>query len=149
MKFVKLTKERLDEYILLVKQLSKSAGYTELQSDNLDTFINNVYKDIYLCLSNNDNVIGTISVIKEQKLNRISSTDRIMEAWHIEECITDSYYRGFGIGKSMVDFVVSKAKEAGNVYKIILDCSLDNVEFYKKCGFKQHEVCMRIDINEG
>jgi hypothetical protein len=37
------------------------------------------------------------------------------------------------------------AKE-NTCYKVILDCSKSNVEFYKKIGFKEHEVSMRIDL---
>ena len=29
-------------------------------------------------------------------------------------------------------------------YKVMLDCSRDNVDFYKRCGFKEKEVQMAI-----
>lgn len=36
---------------------------------------------------------------------------------------------------------MDQAKEVG-CYKVILDCSEDNVNFYQKCGFTKKEVQM-------
>jgi glucosamine-phosphate N-acetyltransferase len=33
-----------------------------------------------------------------------------------------------------------------NCYKVILDCSEKNIPFYKKIGFKEHDISMRYDI---
>jgi glucosamine-phosphate N-acetyltransferase len=32
-------------------------------------------------------------------------------------------------------------------YKVILDCSQENIPFYEKSGFRKHEVSMRYDIH--
>jgi len=37
------------------------------------------------------------------------------------------------------------AKQIG-CYKVILECSIQNVPFYTKLGFKQHEVSMRYNV---
>lgn len=55
-------------------------------------------------------------------------------AGHIEDVVVDQSLRGYGLGRSLVDFLVDYAHDRG-VYKVILDCSDDNVPFYEKCGF--------------
>ena len=44
-------------------------------------------------------------------------------------------FRGKGYGKMMIEYLIDKAKE-NQVYKIILNCSDDNIKFYEKCGFE-------------
>jgi hypothetical protein len=40
---------------------------------------------------------------------------------------------------------LEKARVLG-CYKVILDCKPDLVDFYKKLGFGEHDVGMRIDL---
>ena len=35
----------------------------------------------------------------------------------------------------MIEYLINKAKEH-QVYKIILNCSDENIKFYEKCGFE-------------
>lgn len=65
---------------------------------------------------------------------------------HIENVVTDSNHRGIGVGKDLVNYLVSEAKKI-KCYKIILNCSQDNIPFYEKCDFvKTGEVEMRLDL---
>ena len=64
---------------------------------------------------------------------------------HIEDVVTRKEYSGKGVGSSLVQKCIETAKEE-KCYKIILDCSLDNIAFYEKAGFRKHEVSMRYDI---
>ncbi len=66
---------------------------------------------------------------------------------HIENVVIDEKYRGKGIGKALVDYLVEEARK-GNCYKVILNCSEDNISFYKKCGFNQNgKIEMRINLD--
>ena len=49
------------------------------------------------------------------------------------------------LGKTLIDYLVNVARQKG-VYKVILNCSKTNVEFYEKCGFHNSNVEMRINI---
>jgi hypothetical protein len=49
-----------------------------------------------------------------------------------------SLIRLVGIGRKIVERLVEAGREAG-CYKIIIDCSEDNVPFYQRCGFKRKE----------
>lgn len=81
-------------------------------------------------------IIACITVFIEQKFAR--NCGRV---GHIEDVVTDSNYRGKGLGKIIVDHAVHWSKQNG-CYKVILDCAQKNVAFYEKCGFKTKELQM-------
>lgn len=60
---------------------------------------------------------------------------------HVEDVVVDAAARGRGLGARVVAALFSAAREAG-CYKIILDCSEDNVPFYERCGLARKEVQM-------
>lgn len=62
---------------------------------------------------------------------------------HVEDVVVDSSARGRGVGKLLLAALTDLARQRG-CYKVILDCSEDNVEFYTKCGFKRKEVQMAL-----
>lgn len=95
-------------------------------------------------------------VIEDLKLNRIVACGTIVVerkfvhnnglVGHIEDIVTHRDYRGFNLGK----LVIESLKHIGDLtgcYKIILDCSVKNVPFYQKCGFTQKEVEMALYID--
>ena len=49
--------------------------------------------------------------------------------------------RGKKLGVKMMEALQRIGRQVG-CYKVILDCSEDNVSFYTRCGFKQKEVQM-------
>jgi glucosamine-phosphate N-acetyltransferase len=63
----------------------------------------------------------------------------------IEDVVVLPEYRGSGFGKMIIDALIEKARERG-AYKVILNCSDDNIPFYEKCGFTRKENQMRIDL---
>ncbi len=137
--------------IEIVKQLSpqtssgvlsdRSVFYDLCRMQNKRVFVAVVDEDL------DPLVVGTVSVLIEEKINRGTNpvTDRLYSVAHIEEVVIHSLYRGSGYGIALMKHAINYAKLAG-AYKIILDCSEDNVAFYEKCGFKRHEVSMRLDI---
>ena len=86
--------------------------------------------------NNNNKIIGAGTIFKLKKLHNNS-------VGLIEDVIINNNYRGSGLGKILID----KLKQIGLVefrcYKVILDCSEKNIEFYKKCNFFQSGVQMR------
>ena len=79
-------------------------------------------------------IIGTITILKEKKL-----IHNLGVVSHIEDFIIDEKYRGFGLGKILLNNAIELSKDC---YKIILNCSDKNVEYYKKFGFIQKEYQM-------
>lgn len=83
--------------------------------------------------TNNQKIVGSITILFEQKI-----IHDLGIVCHIEDVVTDKEFRGHGLGKSLVNFAIERAKEKG-CYKIILDCNESNIKFYEKCGFHQKE----------
>ena len=53
---------------------------------------------------------------------------------HIEDIVVHKDGQGKGLGKRIIDVLTEVAKKRG-CYKVILDCSQNNVPFYEKCGY--------------
>jgi len=86
-----------------------------------------------------DKVIGTASLLIEYKFIHSSYAGRI------EDVVVDKHHQGKGIGKALINHAVQEAKKLG-CYKVILNCFLHNKLFYQKCGFKEQDIGMRIDL---
>jgi len=87
-------------------------------------------------------IVGAGTVAVEMKFIRGCS-----KCGHIEDIVVDETYRGKNLGK----IIITRLKEIGEMvgcYKIVLDCSEKNVEFYKRCGFQQKEIQMVCYLNK-
>ena len=62
---------------------------------------------------------------------------------HIEDIMVKSTRRKDGLGKVLIESLITIGKEKG-CYKIILDCSDDVKPFYEKCGLYHKDNCMVI-----
>lgn len=54
------------------------------------------------------------------------------KAGHIEDVVVDASARGMHLGKKVIDYLTNYA-EAMGCYKVKLDCSPENTQFYEKC----------------
>lgn len=79
----------------------------------------------------NSIIIGTCTCFIEPKFIR-----GLSKVAHLEDVIIHKDCRGQGLGKKIIDFMTNFAKSQG-CYKIILDCSDDNVAFYQKCNLER------------
>jgi glucosamine-phosphate N-acetyltransferase len=100
---------------------------------------NKLYK-IFVAESESGQIIGSITLLVEQKF--IHNGGKV---GHIEDVVTRKEFSGKGVGSSLVQKCIDVAKDE-KCYKVILDCSDDNVPFYEKAGFRKHEVSMRYNI---
>lgn len=64
---------------------------------------------------------------------------------HIEDIVVHEKYRNMNFGKNLIDYLVNIAKER-QTYKVILNCSEENMKFYQKCGFHKSNLEMRLNI---
>jgi len=94
---------------------------------------------LYVATTDNT-VVGAATLLVEQKLIRSGG-----KVGHIEDVATRAGYERLGIGSTIIRRLVADAREAG-CYKVILDCNRDNVPFYSKLGFYEHEIEMRLDL---
>lgn len=83
-------------------------------------------------------VIGAGTIIIEPKL-----VHNCLNVGHIEDVVVDKNYRSQKIGQQIINYLVNMAK-VSNCYKVILDCSENNIGFYEKCGFKNRNKQMSL-----
>ena len=97
--------------------------------------------DYYVVVwSTNEILLGSATILLE---HRFSTTKSIVA--HLENVIVDEKYRKMGYGSRLIKNCLEFAKRAG-AYKVILNCSEENVRYYEKLGFKAYEVGMRMDL---
>ena len=91
-----------------------------------------------LRLGDNFKILGTLSILYEYKM--IHNGGIVCK---LEDFVVDKEHRSQGIGTELIEYAKKVAKEKG-AYKIILDCSQDMIEYYKKKGFVNKNVQMCI-----
>lgn len=84
----------------------------------------------------NDEVVATGMLFIEQKL--IHGCGKV---GHIEDIAVAKSQQGKKLGNFLIEQLSTIARITG-CYKVILDCSLHNVGFYEKCGYKDLGVFM-------
>lgn len=83
--------------------------------------------------NNVQTIIGSVTIFIETKL--IHNFGKVA---HVEDVIVDNTCRGKGLGKMLVQNCIDYAQKH-DCYKIILNCSDENIPFYEKCGFSKKE----------
>lgn len=100
--------------------------FSELAKSNMSA------SKYYICVivsKETDELVATGTVFLEPKFLRSLAT-----AGHIEDIAVDASMQGRGLGKILISALTTLSEKAG-AYKTLLDCSDDNVPFYKKCGY--------------
>jgi phosphoacetylglucosamine mutase len=117
-------------YFHLLKQLTE-IDPNDMSIDTFCKFVEKLNENHIIKLikiKESQKVVGSITVLIEEKL--IHNFGRVA---HIEDVVVDESMRGFGLGKKLLEIAESECYEC---YKIILDCSDDNIKFYEKCGYE-------------
>src|ERR1051325_12105341 len=100
----------------------------------------NPFYTIFVAVGEDGELIGSITLLIEEKFIHGGA-----KVGHIEDVVTRNQFEGRGVGRALVLKAIDFAKQK-KCYKVVLDCSKRNVEFYEKLGFKQHEISMRFDL---
>lgn len=126
--------DRRDEIIFLLSQLTSCPV---LDHNRFNNIINNLNSNhnIYIYIKDN-RVVGIITLLIEQKLIHNGAC-----VAHIEDLVVDKDYQKQGIAKKLVNFCLNKLSSDKH-YKIILNCSNELKEFYKKLGFEEKNIQM-------
>lgn len=123
------------ENLTTVGEISKSNSYSH---DIFKQMPDN--KHIFVAVEKNNKIIGTASIIIEQKFIHNGAT-----VGHIEDVAVHKKYERMGIGSKLLQRCIEIGKE-NKCYKIILSCSDKNVPFYKKLNFEKCEHTMRLNL---
>jgi glucosamine-phosphate N-acetyltransferase len=131
------------QYCCLLKQLTTidpEKISRESFLNHLYTIKSNPYHKIIIAKCDNK-IVGTATVLIEPKI-----IHNLSKVAHIEDVVVDTEYRSKGIGKTLIKKVIDISREFG-CYKVILDCSSKNIEFYEKMGFKKKECQMALYLD--
>ncbi|KAA8499983.1 Glucosamine 6-phosphate N-acetyltransferase 1 [Porphyridium purpureum] len=84
-------------------------------------------------------LLGAATLLVQRKILRGCAI-----AGHIEDVVVDARQRRTGVGKRLIVALVERARERG-CYKVILDCSEENMPFYESCGFtSKHTIFLSV-----
>ena len=122
------------EIFKLLKQLTDAPDISSDHYNSIVSSLNDNHK-IFTFVEGNI-TIGLITVFIEQKLIHGGKC-----VAHIEDLVIDREHRKKGISSALINHVV-KYVETKNCYKIILDCSKELVDVYRKSKFEQKGVQM-------
>ena len=128
------------EFFPILYQLSPTADWEATDFASLWEIYQGNKSVVVLVVEKYEKIMGTGTILIEQKFLRGGG-----KVGHIEDVVVDNRSREKGVGKAIIDSLVEIAKEKG-CYKVILNCSNENVPFYIKCGFKLTENEMRMDL---
>ena len=132
--------EDLGGFLLALQNLSKTGDLSISRAKEILYRINQQEGHVYVVKTPRDEIIGTITLLIEQKFIHEGGL-----VGHIEDVAVRKGYEGKGIGGSLVRRALKEAKTFG-CYKVILDCSDKNIPFYEKFGFRVEENEMRFNI---
>ena len=118
-----------------VKKLLIEGFSSKFKNDiNENFFLLNNYGFV---LKEDEKLLGFASMHVINKINRVSCL--------IEDVVIDSNYRGKGLGKLLINYLIKFSKTLGSD-KIILNAIESNTKFYEKLGFKKNETQMIIRL---
>ena len=116
----------------------KNEIVSELQlKEYIDNMPNN--QTTYV-LYNDEDIIGCGTIIMSYKM--IHNYSKI---GHIEDVFIRNNFQSQGNGKILIEALIKICNNEG-CYKVILDCSEENVPFYSKIGFKEFGISMKINF---
>ena len=118
-----------------VKKLLIEGFSSKFKNDiNENFFLLNNYGFV---LKEDEKLLGFASMHVINKINRVSCL--------IEDVVIDSNYRGKGLGKLLINYLIKFSKTLDSD-KIILNSKESNTKFYEKLGFKKNETQMIIRL---
>jgi glucosamine-phosphate N-acetyltransferase len=108
------------------KENTKYKSFFEFQTQ----FKNMIYKNSFVYVIEYENkIIGSATLYLQLKFH-----NDFEKAGLIEEVIINEKFRGKGLGKKLINYIINEAKK-NNCYKIVLNAEQKNAEFYSKLGF--------------
>ena len=120
----------------LIETLKEVWLLDEIKDQTLDEFLLNNNHMVVAEL--NGEIVGTATLHLQKKLIRDGATAGLIEDVAVREIL-----RGQNIGYLLIQKLIEKAKHLG-CYKVILSCFPERVNFYKRNGFFQESILMRL-----
>ena len=144
----------MDDLVLReLEPLDYYHGYINLMNANFPNYQYNLSFEGFTLYLNEQNRLVKILVLYDTKQKRVigAGTIFILNKIHnysvgqIEDVVISDQYRGKNLGKRIIDELSHIGMTEFSCYKIILNCSEQNIGFYKKCDFYVNSISMRRD----
>ena len=123
-------------YLSLLEQLT-IIEKEKISYNDFEIFVNNLsHLHSIIVIECNNKIIATGTLLIENKI-----IHNMGKVGHIEDIVTDKDYRSKGLGRKIIESLIQISQEC-NCYKLILNCSEENVGFYEKNTFLKREIEM-------
>ena len=121
---------------------------TKYSAEELSTILIDDSTPVFVCVDENDKVLGHAFCIHKQIKDDSVMTD--IKTLYIDDICVDESARGKKVGKSLCDHVLEYAKESGyyNVTLNVWTCNPGAMEFYKVMGFTEQKIGMEMKLNK-
>ena len=115
---------------------------TKYDADELMGIINSDKTPVFVCVDEDDNVMGHAFCIHKQFVDDHVLTD--VRTLYIDDICVDEKYRRQRVGSKLYCEVKRYAKEQGfyNITLNVWSCNPAAMEFYQKMGLLPQKVCM-------
>jgi len=105
----------------------------------LHEITSNPFHKIFVAVKNDGEIVGSTTVLIEQKF--IHNGERVA---HHEDTATKKGYEGMGIATAVVGRALRFARQM-KCYKVIGECTEENVPFWEKFGYEEYQISMKYD----
>jgi len=139
---------RLLQQVLMVHHNGRpdlfKANAKKYTDGELLTILEDDSKPIFVAVDEQNEVLGYAFCIFQQHINNNILTD--VKTLYIDDLCVDEEKRGLHIGKSLYEYVVSYAKEAGcyNITLNVWSCNPNAMKFYERCGLVPQKIGMEV-----
>jgi len=117
---------------------------TKYNEKQLEKIIKDDTTPVFVCVDENDRVIGHAFCIYKQVLDDSVLTD--IRTLYIDDICVDEENRGNHVGTALYEHVIDHAKKEGfyNVTLNVWSCNLQALKFYEALGFVPQKIGMEI-----
>lgn len=115
---------------------------TKYSAEELKAIVKDDKTPVFVCVDNNDSVLGHAFCIHKQVIGDSVLTD--IKTLYIDDICVDEVCRGKSVGKTLYNYVINYAKEQGfyNVTLNVWTCNNGALKFYEAMGLKPQKIGM-------
>ncbi len=115
---------------------------TKYSAEELKAIVKDDKTPVFVCVDNNDSVLGHAFCIHKQVIGDSVLTD--IKTLYIDDICVDEACRGKSVGKTLYNYVINYAKEQGfyNVTLNVWTCNNGALKFYEAMGLKPQKIGM-------
>lgn len=115
---------------------------TKYNEKELEQLINNASSPIFVCVDENETVLGHAFCIHKQEKDNSVLTD--IKTLYIDDICVDEQHRRMHIGKMLYEHVLNYAKTNGfyNITLNVWNCNPKAIKFYESLGFLPQKITL-------